>query len=404
MTAVSIWTLLLVCVPYFSFINARVLVGSDGSIILKPSQVGGNVIVDGDIIVNGEYIGMGLANVAQSLQIADHLNMFYLSAHRYQQFQIGTPFGVASVEIAGNLFLAIAQNLSAPQLYRWNNVTNNFTSIMLPASQGFNRYFESFTIGSNTYLIDSPTPLIAPIIWEYSGGSFVVASTLPSNFAPSRGYTWEAFYIDGMTFLAQGTEVTVPNNIYMWTGTNFTSTYVDYDSLRAWKFFFINEVPYIANAKDLVNSELMTYNASSSSWKLVETYTTATAVDVKYFAIGTNTYLIHAEFAANQTTIRQWSGTSFVPYSYLPINKAKSFEIFIWEGVTYLFASTATTTQVYKWNPQILNFVLVTQIQSLVVPSLSNASVSKFFSAPDGNQYVYIGYPGTSFVYKLNLE
>ena len=248
-------------------------------------------------------------------------------------------------------------------IYRWNGIV--FTEIQSIATNGA-RDWESFTIGSDTYLAVANHANgsnsggynynINSTIYRWNGSSFVHSQDILTNGA----FDWESFTIGTDTYLAIANAMG-DSKIYHWNGSYFAHLQdITTNGARDWESFTIDSNTYLAVANDAGNSEIYRWNGTS--FIHLQYIPTNDPWDWEAFTIGSNTYLAVANKGtdSNQNTdskIYQWNGTSFVYLQDIATNEALDCEPFTIGSDTYLAIANHRgngnydiVSKIYRWN------------------------------------------------------
>jgi len=296
----------------------------------------------------------------------------------------------------GMLYLAIASSTPTAQLYQWQDSSSSFVSSQFGGSIN-NRGFRFFTIGNVPHLVDLPVNT-RPVIYALGANGFVNTSL---QVGVANGTDWETFIINGTVFLAQATGKS-GNSIFKYntTSSSFSSSnFSNSLSVADMDYFSINGTSYLACAMDTTPSSMLyQYVPAMDQWNLVESYTINGSNAVEYFTSNSDNFLIFAQPNSSQSSIRKWNGASFVANSSISMSNIQDLELFTFAGQLYLIATNSSGVSLFKWSYGIESFSSISFI------SISNPSYVEFMSAPDGWQYLFIGFPSTSYMYKLSLE
>jgi len=284
----------------------------------------------------------------------------------WEHFQIGTDHYIAVANYhrdSGNTYNVYSK------VYKWNTGTSQFVDFQSIATWG-GTSFKHFQIGTKHYLFaanrqsNDSTYNINSVVYEFNTSTtqFVAIQSIPTNGA----YNSHFFTIGSNSYLAIGNSNSSSSNIYKWNTT--TSQFenlqsIAIDSGKDFKSFTINSEIYIAGN----DSKIYKWNNSTNQFDTSTPYQTLDAsgyFDLDYFTIGTERYLIFANY--------------------------------------YSSGSYNTLSKVYKWNSQTNLFE---ELQSL--NSIGGVAVKYFSIGTEHYAFISNAYNGSSFnissyIYKWN--
>jgi VCBS repeat-containing protein len=337
-----------------------------------------------------------------------------------------TSFGIAAMEFAtlgamdwesfdidGVQYLAVAnshdETASTPntntfsEIYQWNSTLLQFDSIQSIATQDA-QDFESFTIGSDTFLAvanqyngSSNVAIDSEVFkWDTTTAQFISIQTISTL----GGYDWESFEISGNSYLAiannsfNGSRVT-NSKIFKWdTGSQLfdiaNPELISTSSIHEWESFVIDGDTYLVAANHYddaatdINSVIYEWNGTNFVWS--QDILTHGASATEFFTIGSDEYLAVANYnndgapSAYQSVIYKWNGTQFdttTPFQSISTDGARDFESFSIGADTYLAVAEHRIaggydiySDIYKWDGT--QFDTTTPFQTFVTNGASD--------------------------------
>ena len=197
---------------------------------------------------------------------------------------------------------------------------------------------------------------------------FQEIQAVPTNGA----LDWEAFTIDGQTYLAVANQrsdsnFNIDSRIYQWNGSQFVEIQaIPTNGANDWEAFTIGNQTYLAVANEFNGStgniDSHIYEWNGSQFVEVQAIPTNAARDWEAFTIGSQTYLAVANHYNGSSwnidsRIYQWNGSQFVEIQAIPTNAARDWEAFTIGSQTYLVvanhyngSSYNIDSRIYEWN------------------------------------------------------
>jgi thrombospondin-type laminin G domain and EAR repeat-containing protein len=341
--------------------------------------------------------------------------------------EIETSYGrdLEYFSIGDDHFLAAAHyyngsevQLESP-LYKWDG--SAFVSFQEFSTQGASdwHYFSidnrSFLAAAHSY--DTSYDTLSLIYeWDPQGAFFDPFQIIETNGAMG----WEYFSIDNQHFLVVAnyfdTYYFADSQIYKWAGGLF-EPYQSYQTggARDWEFFTIEDFSFLAVASsrngprpyDISHySSISMWNPVSEYFEPFQTISTSCAVDMEYFSINGESFLVAANCTDGFNTIidspmYKWDpgSMSFELFQTIETSGAQDWEYFSILNNHYLVVANAddgttslTNSVLYKWDEDSRTFA-----PELIIPTRGAFDWEYFFM--DGNHYLALAnaYDGVSY-------
>jgi len=220
------------------------------------------------------------------------------------------------------------------------------------------------TVDAGTFTDTAGNPFVG--IAGSSTWNFAVAAGVPASFqdfATHQALDWEAFVMNGETYLA------IANGY--------------------------NDVTYS------LNSKIYKFNSGTAQFEDFQAIPTVQAVDWNFFTIGGEPYLAVSNYMGGGVKVYKFNPgtTQFDEFRSIVIGYPFDSETFVIDGETYFAVANAypynTTSKIYRFSPDTLQFV---EIQAI---STSGAYSMESFVI-DGETYLAVANDYDGSTYNLN--
>jgi WD40 repeat protein len=284
---------------------------------------------------------------------------------------IGEAFDVESFTIDQVHYLAVANWCTGAnhsidsKIYQWNG--SNFVEIQAIPTNGA-RNVEIFTINGIYYLAiaNGGNPdynvNIDSKIYQWNGSSFVEIQAILTHGAAD----WESFSIDDEHYLVvandnDGIAQLIDSIIYHWNGSQFEEFQrIPTNRASDWEFATIDSAHYLmvanyAGTLSVIYRWNDVTNPNDPQFVQFQIIPTDQAVDLEFFTIASDDYLVVSNSASSVANIYQWNGSAFQLLQSISTGEdpAEGLEFFIMNNEAYLVVAhgaLGNLSKIYKWN------------------------------------------------------
>jgi len=381
-------------------IKGRVAVGSDGSLNLYPYGASQTIEIDGELQSQGRGVISEINRLTTALEFVDYMNLYRLSASRWQVFAGSINSYLFSAN--GNSYL-IVSTTSSSILYIWDG--DSFVNATLLYNSQSNDWI-SFSVGGNQYLANSPSTATVPTLYILSGNTFVSSGTIGISGPTNR---W-GFVNNGTTqYLCQATAAGIDNNIYIWSGSSWTVSFSTAPiSSTDCELISYGGVIYASFVYDQ-GGQTQIFSNAGGSWSSVISIPCVSPTDSQLFSWNGGLFAVIGEnkVSGNNTYSEVWSynAGAFYYQSSFTCNGTKDLQMFqLWNKLYLAVANTydgvnfRVPSQLWSWNSGTLKFDSITTIPSI----LSTADWSFVYINP--YSYLSLSSPNSTNIYLLNWQ
>jgi len=349
-------------------------------------------------------IATTLGNYSTLTRAAQHIGLFDFNSRRYQRLNtaVYTVVGSDYFTINGNYYLAFCDEISATGIFKWNNVTQSFVSLqILPGSCTSVKHISTsgkdLLIRTSTGGSDLVYQWVSDTLFFGTGVSLGVTST-KVDFAQLPGSAGTVSLLietgfNAYTFVYNGTQFNPVSNPFSVASTAFSARFFQIGSLNyaAVGFGTFTEVWYWNSTTNSFTSKVATLPNSSGG----------AIVSLKTFTYNGNVYLLTIESVSGSSVIAtsklySWTGSTFSAVQSF-VSYAVDAEIFQIDSTVYMVLavflnspSQNANSLVYRWNPNVNQFDLISTIVNPILNSQYGIqTVSSIVQ--NGKRWVFLG-------------